>query len=247
MIKIVIVEDNDEAIDGLKKIFTNFFPDFKILNIFKGGEEAYPYILKNEFDWLILDVDLAGEINGFQLLELLDKNKKKFKTIFFTAHNELAINAIRENAFDFLTKPLSISDLKHCYERYVNEKDANKSNLNDEFHKNINYFIVNTHEKTVYIDKKDIIYVEAEGAYSILHYENKKIKFSKNLYSVEKNLNSENFIRINRFTIINKFKIKELIKTDNGDGILVFVNNIKLPISRKLKNELNNTLSNILT
>lgn len=247
MIKIVIVEDNDEAIDGLKKIFTNFFPDFKILNQFNTGEEAYPFLINNNFDWLILDVDLAGDINGFQLLDLLGKNKDKFKTIFYTAHNELAINAIREKAFDFLTKPLSISDIKQCYERYVNELNINKSNKNEDLHKNFDYFIVNTHEKTVYIDKKDIIYIEADGAYSVLHYDNKKIKFSKNLNTVEKIINSENFIRINRFTIINKFKIKELIKTDNGDGILVFVNNIKLPISRKLKNELNNTLSNILT
>lgn len=246
MINVVVVEDNDDSFEGFRQAIDNYFPEIRILKRFIDAETAFTNIKKMNFDWLILDIDLDGNLNGFDLIDLIGKNLN-YKVIFYTGHDELAIKAIRYNAYDYFTKPIIITDIKNCIKRYQSEDNLN---LNKSRNVNINntneFIILNTHDKTAFIKQNDIIYIRAEGAYSLIFYKDESIKYSKNLNSLSKMLNSEQFIRINRFIIINKFHVKEIIKNEKNDGILKLSDNYEIPLSSNLKNDLNNILNSKL-
>ncbi len=243
MIDIVIVEDNNDSYEGFKQAIDNYFPEIRILNRFSDVETAFSNLKKIKFDWLVLDIDLDGNLNGFDLLDLIGINQK-YKVIFYTGHDELAIKAIRYNAYDYFTKPIAITDIKKCISRYLKEiNNPTNDEIMDDFKNKNDYLILNTHEKTAFVKHSEILFIKSEGAYSNIYYNDTFIKYSKNLNSLSKLLDQETFIRVNRFFIINKFHVKEIIKTNNSEGILILSNNHRIPLSSNLKNELNNLLS----
>lgn len=219
MIRLVLVEDNPEAIILLKNIICNYFQELEIIAHFTNVEEAYPFIKENKFDWLMLDIELEGNMNGFDLLDLLG-NYRPFKLIFFTGNTDKTLEAIRVEAFDYLTKPLSIKDLRNTIERYKSQIENQKNDTSEL--KNNRVLKVNTHQKTFYIKLEDIKYLKADGAYTLIYYlGNNEVRCSKNMTTISKQLD-DNFIRVSRSLSINKNHLIMIEKLEDGTS------NIKL-------------------
>jgi len=73
-----------------------------------------------------MDIEMPGK-SGLELAEEIKKNHLNTKVVFITAYDHYAIKAIKNNAFDYLLKPVNIDELKATIERY---KAKWKSNLN---------------------------------------------------------------------------------------------------------------------
>lgn len=78
---------------------------------------AIEKIVKLKPDIVFLDVEMPG-MTGFQLIERVRNCFVYPKFIIVTAFNQYAIKAIKKEAFDFLTKPVDIDELRDCLERY---------------------------------------------------------------------------------------------------------------------------------
>ncbi len=115
----------------------------------------------------------------------------------------------------------------------------NKSNENSFFQPG-NKIIVNTHDAINIIDYNDILYLCSEGAYTTLYCKNEIFKCSKNLASFTKMLKFySNFIRINRFYIINTNNLKKIIKNPvSKRSTLIFDNINQIESSSKINMEL---------
>lgn len=240
-----MVEDNLEAVKTFKNTIESFFPELIIQKHFSNVHDAYPYIKNNKFDWLLLDIELENDLTGFDLLNLLG-NKRPYKLIFFTGNSTKTIEAIRENAFDYLTKPISIKDLKNTINRYVstiqNNKIETEIKTTDKNEEN-EVLKINTHQNTFYIKHKDIIYLKASGAYTnIISTGNKEIKCSKNISTISENLSDE-FIRISRSLIINKRHIKMIDKLDDGTSNLNLEEGNTINISNRIRKQMNSEFS----
>lgn len=77
------------------------------------GEEALAMMEKQDFSVVILDVRLPGK-TGIRVLKELKETKPQIKSIIITAYPtaELAAEAMKLGAVDYLIKPIAPDDLE---------------------------------------------------------------------------------------------------------------------------------------
>lgn len=78
----------------------------------ESGEEALQRLLAQPFDLMISDVNMVP-MNGMELLEKAGESYPGMGVIMLTGHDEIeiAIEAMKKGAFDFLVKPFQLKDL----------------------------------------------------------------------------------------------------------------------------------------
>ena len=244
MIKAVIIDDEPKAIQGLVWELSNFDDELEVIATFTEPEKAIPYLKSSKIDCLFLDIEMPT-MDGFQFLEKLEH--KDFAVVITTAYNEYAITALKNEAIDYLLKPIDTDDLadtitkikKHNTKGFSADKfeDILLKFNNKLHHKKIT---INTDGKLVFLEPKDIFYVASDGNYSTLYLsENKKIVVTKKLKDINELLPQDHFFRIHNSYIINLHKIKEFLKSD---GYVVLENNAKIPVSRQRKTEFSEKL-----
>ncbi|MDO6743184.1 LytTR family DNA-binding domain-containing protein [Tenacibaculum soleae] len=239
MLKAVIVDDEPKAIQGLTWELSNFNNDLEVVKTFTEAEKAIKYINENTIDCLFLDIEMPT-MDGFQLLEKL--KKKDFAIVITTAYNEYAIKALKNEAIDYLLKPVDSDDLEETIKRIKTYHTKNTNNDKFEeillkFNKKFNKrkITINTDGKLIFLEESDILFVESDGNYSSIHtVNNKKIVVTKKLKEVNSLLPDEHFFRIHNSFVVNLNKIKEFLKSD---GYIVLEDNHKIPVSRQRKSD----------
>jgi two-component system LytT family response regulator len=180
-------------------------------------------------------------MNGFEMLnELKEKN---FHIIFTTAYDQYAIKAIKYAAFDYLLKPVDIEELKSAIERISNglplqtNKQAELLQQNIQHpKKQLNKLAIPTLEGLLFFDINDIIQLEANSNYTIIHFSGKeKITASKTLKDFEDILPTDTFFRTHHSHLINLNYIKKYIKGDGGQ--IEMQNGNYVDVSRRKKEE----------
>ena len=82
--------------------------------VFKAsdGQEALDHVKANYFDLVLSDLRLP-DIDGVELMQAIHSVLPGVPTIIMTAYGtiENAVDAMRQGAYDYLTKPMSIQDL----------------------------------------------------------------------------------------------------------------------------------------
>src|ERR1700761_8129612 len=102
MIKALIIDDEPLARMVVKE-YIQQFEQIEILQECNDGFEGLKAIQLHQPDLIFLDVQMP-KINGFEMLELVDKQPA---VIFTTAFDEYAIKAFEAHAIDYLLKPVT--------------------------------------------------------------------------------------------------------------------------------------------
>ena len=243
MIRTIIIDDEQLAIESLQWEVENFCEDLKIIDTFTNPKEAISGINYLKPDLVLLDIEMP-EIDGFQLLQLLDY--KNFDLIITTAYNQYAIQAFKANAIDYLLKPIDPSDLTKSIERVKMRQGNNTANKNIETiltelvkkNETIQQKIaIPVNNKILFVNAQDIIYCKSDGSYTHLFLKNNKDYIvSKSIKHFEEILPETHFARIHKSYIINIDEIVGMSKQGGGDVILS--NEIEVPISRTYKQKL---------
>lgn len=109
MVKILIVDDEKNIRYTLREIleFENYAIDEA-----KDGEEALEMIRKNEYNLALCDVKMP-KMNGIELLEKVMQLGKEIEFIMISAHAniDLAVEATKKGAYDFIQKPPELNRL----------------------------------------------------------------------------------------------------------------------------------------
>src|SRR5688572_33328055 len=105
--KILLVDDRNENILVMEELLEKEGRGFLKAN---SGDEALKLALHQEFDLIILDVQMPG-MDGFEIARVLKSNRrtKDIPIIFATAEkkeNSFMIKGFEEGAIDYLNKPL---------------------------------------------------------------------------------------------------------------------------------------------
>ncbi len=239
MLQAVIVDDEIKALQSLSWELTNFSNEINVVSSFTDPFEALQYLDSNTPDCLFLDIEMPT-MDGFQFIQKL-KNKD-FPVVITTAYNQYAIKALKNEAIDYLLKPIDTDDLR---DTIVKIKKHNAKNFSAERLEKllVNFnanpaqrkITFNTDGKLLFLSSDEILYAESDGNYSTIFLsDGQKIVLTKKLKEVNEILPGDTFFRIHNSYIINLTKIKEFLKTD---GYVVLQSNHKIPVSRQKKSD----------
>jgi len=239
MLHAIIIDDEQKAIESLSWELSNFASEIKVLAKFTSPEEGIEYIKNNEIDCLFLDIEMPT-MDGFQVIEKI--KRKNFSIVVTTAYNDYAIKAIKNQAMDYLLKPVDTEDLRETIDKI--KKFNNQNNSSEKFEKILMSFneklnhkkiAINTDGKIIFLDPEEILFAESDGNYSTIHTTSKKpILVTKKLKEINELLPKDYFFRIHNSFIINLHKVKEFLKVD---GYVILENNHKIPVSRNKKSQ----------
>ena len=248
-LKALIVDDEFNARNNLKILIDEFCPELKIVGLVESAAEARIIIEKEKPDVVFLDIAMPKE-DGFSLLKSYEN--REFSVVFTTAYNEYALKAFKENAIDYLEKPISIDDLQKAVQKVMKVHGSNEqrtpaelSELVDEAMEGKNDRIsIPTRNGYVIIRNTDIIHLEASDNYTMIYLiDGSRHLSSKNIKVYEENLNQEVFFRTHKSHIINvEHHLKEFSRSEGNMAILT--NGINVPIARR---KMANFLSRINT
>jgi two-component system LytT family response regulator len=248
-LKALIVDDEFNARNNLKILIDEFCPELKIVGLVDSAEEARKVIEKEKPDVVFLDIAMPKE-DGFSLLKSYEN--RNFSVVFTTAYNEYALKAFKENAIDYLEKPISIEDLQKAVQKVLKVHGSNEqrtpaelSDLLDEATEGKNDRIsIPTRDGYIIIRNTDIIHLEASDNYTMIYLiDGSRHLSSKNIKVYEENLNQEVFFRTHKSHIINvEHHLKEFSRSEGNMAVLT--NGINVPIARR---KMSNFLSRINT
>lgn len=238
MIRAVIVDDEVSAVKSLQWEINAFCPWIEVCDTYLTPLDAIKGIDNIKPDCVFLDIEMP-QMDGFQLLHNL--NFRNFELIFTTAYDNYALQAFRENAVDYLLKPIDSDDLQIAAERVLDRKRNNRlgeqlRNIMQDIQrqqtfKKIPFSFI---DKTIYVSSKDIIYCKSDGNYTeIFMIDGKKEVLSKKVKEVEALINDPSFYRVHHSYLINLDWVKEFVKSDGQYLILNDGSNI--PVSRSKK------------
>lgn len=232
MFKVILIDDEPKAVKSLKWEIENYCQDVEILETFTDPFKAVKFLKLHDIDGVFLDIEMP-DMTGFDFLDCFQK--RRFKVVFVTAYSQYAIKAIKENAMDYLLKPIDTEDLIATVEKLKAEQkkqnyDALERRRFEDDNKRIK---IPVEGKLVFLETDNIIYCEGDGNYSRIYLEKGKPLFvSKILKQIQTILPSKNFFRVHNSYIINIDKVSEYLKTD---GYVILDNHAKIPVSRNRK------------
>ena len=118
MIKAILIDDDKNLREGMKKLLALFAPNIKIIGEADSVASGVDAIDRLQPQVVFLDIQL-NDGTGFDILEkVAEKNKTITSNIvFITAHEQYAIKAFRFSALDFLLKPVDPEELQKVIEK----------------------------------------------------------------------------------------------------------------------------------
>jgi two-component system LytT family response regulator len=222
----IIVEDEEISRDILKNYLKKYCPNVTVVGEAANVDEALVLIRNTDLDLVFLDVEMPYG-NAFDLLEKV--GGVEFETIFVTAYNHYAIDALNAHASYYLMKPISIDELIKAID-YVTEIKTKVEALQDQVlvpKLNTVHGKITIPQQSGFevINTADILYCKADDNYTeIFLNTNKKKLVSKTLKYFEDVLNDANFARVHKSYLVN---VNEIVKYHKGKGGSVTLSNGK--------------------
>jgi two-component system LytT family response regulator len=243
MISAVIIEDEPIFQEILRKAIANTGLNIRVDGICNSKREAKKVLPVVKPQLIFLDVELADG-KGIDLLNELQSTD--FEIIFTTSYDKYAISAIKNNAADYLLKPIKEKELKKAIEKVearLGEKETLKHAVKlQEYIDKIksdqqqdSKLMVPTKEGMIFLKVNDILRLQSESNYTMfLLSDKKKVLVAKTLKSFEEKLLPYNFMRIHQSNLINLAHLKEI---DHGDNFVLMSDGSKVEISKRKKKE----------
>jgi len=234
--KILIVEDEMIIAADISMQLSSL--GYDIIGIQTRAEDAINLIESNPPDLILMDIMLAGEMDGIDAA-LHIANTSKIPLIFLTSNADDATfqRAIASKPYGFISKPFQKVDLerglKIAFSHISNEqKEETKDNdhvttLNDRL-------FIRQKDQMIKVSIKDILFLEADRNYCKIHTNEKVYLVTTPLGTVEEEMPSKKFIRVHRSFIINMDKIDAL--SEHRESLVI--NEISIPISRRNRDEI---------
>ncbi|MBT8182657.1 MAG: LytTR family DNA-binding domain-containing protein [Eudoraea sp.] len=237
ILKAVIVEDESSSREILRNYLTKYCKNVDVLGEAASVKDGIELIAKTKPDIVFLDVEMPFG-NAFDLLDQLPD--RSFETVFVTAYNSYALEALNNHAAYYLMKPINIDELIKAVS-YVTEIKEKENALEDQVLKSKmtkaeGKITLPQQDGFQVLNVSDILYCKADDNYTEIYLENKKLLVSKTLKYFEEALADYPFARIHKSYLVN---VNEVIKYRKGKGGSVIVSNGKeLLVSASKKRQL---------
>jgi len=231
----ILVEDEETSREILRNYLAKYCPNVKLLGEASNVDEALILIRNNELDLVFLDVEMPYG-NAFDLLDKV--GDIDFETIFVTAYDHYAIDALNAHASYYLMKPISIDELIKAVDYVQNIKSKEDALQNQVLTPKTNVvngkITIPQQDGFEVIDTSDILYCKADDNYTQIYLNtNKKKLVSKTLKYFEQALKDSSFTRVHKSYLVNVNEVTKYVKGKGGSVILSNGKQIMVSASKK--------------
>jgi len=189
------------------------------IKVFYNAGDTLAYVNTGALvDVCFLDI-VMPEVSGVDLAESLRENGYKGFIVFLSASKDYGPESYKVKAFNYLIKPISISDIKIILQELTDALTAADRAC----------ILVRTHDMTKSLPLKDISYIEVENNYVFYHLtDGTELRARTPLNEIAVQLLEDSrFIRCHRSFIVNRSNIDSLKGND-----FVMRTGVAIPISR---------------
>lgn len=229
----IIVEDEQISRDILKNYLGKYCPDVTVVDEATNVDEALQLLRKTSVDLLFLDVEMPYG-TAFDLLDQV--GERDFETIFVTAYDQYAKDALNQQAAYYLTKPIEIDELIKAVDTVksikTRENDIQVGLSIKDSDTLTDKITIPTQEGFEVIPIQDIIYCKADDNYTHIILPHGEKLVSKTLKHFDDLLNEKGFCRIHKSYLINTTQVTAYRK---GKGGSVLLGEVELPVSPSKK------------
>jgi DNA-binding NtrC family response regulator len=122
---ILIVDDDRNTREGLQRALRRRYNVF----VAESGDRALQMLAENNIDVLLSDVRMPG-MDGITLVQRAKANYPDLISILLTAYGsvEIAVDAMKAGAYDFLTKPVNLDHLDLLLQRGLRTHEIEREN-----------------------------------------------------------------------------------------------------------------------
>lgn len=235
MIKALIVDDEPLARSIVKEYLQDYI-QIEILEECSDGFEGVKAIMRHQPDLIFLDIQMP-KINGFEMLELIDRQPA---VIFTTAFDEYAIRAFEAHAADYLLKPFSKERFDKALQKWLAQQ---ANNTGTAFSPALletaaqtplqqSRVVVKSNGKIKIIPVHDIQYLEAADDYVKIHTASGTHLKNKTMQYFERLLDAGQFVRTHRSYMVNIQQVTRLDPYEKENYIAVLHSGCKVPVSK---------------
>ena len=218
--RIFIVEDDYVVAKNLSFLLENL--GYKVQGISETGEEGLLQIKKEKPDLVILDIDLAGALNG---IDVGKKLKEQFQVpfIYITAHadDQTMAEALPTEPWAYLAKPFNENTLrssielalykvfqqKHPASSLEADKQGKKYSMQDAI-------FIKSKNRLVKVALHDILFVEANDIYANVYTQDNKYMVNYTLKAIVEKFPEKNFLRVHRSYLVNRHMVEAIEYND---------------------------------
>lgn len=261
-IKTLIVDDEEPAQLRLRRLLDQE-PDIEVMGVCSDGGEAVRFIREHEPELVFLDIHMQA-LNGLEVIGRLE-GQVSTVVIFVTAYDQYALQAFETNALDYLLKPFTGERLRQALERarariheqklseysdrlmsVLQEYEHAMSKAEGEHHgarrASPRRLALKEGSRMVFLDPDEVDWIESEGVYVRVRAGTDSYLLRESLSNVERRLDSQQFVRIHRSTVVNIDRITEVVPHIHGGAIVRLNDGTELKLSRGYRDRLNATL-----
>ena len=227
-IKVLVVEDSALIAEDIAYKLGKHH--FEVVEIFDKGESALDYLKKNQPDLVLLDIKLAGALDGISTGYII-QSTYSIPIIYLSdlADAETLNRAKQTRPSNYLTKPFNEADLVRAidlaFSNFSFQRAASPGASTDHlFVKNENSF--------VRLSVNQILFLHADRSYCNIVTAEKTYVQAVSMNHVFDQLNHPDFVRIHRSHVVNIQKITAI------EGNMVRVGKHSLEMSKGMREEL---------
>jgi len=229
-VKILIVEDQALVSENLAVKLRK--RGFEVIGQIESGEGALKLIEKEAPDLILMDIYLAGELDGIQTAQKINE-QHDIPFIYLTDHyDKNTVNRAKETfPANYLIKPFNEHELNVAiqlafFNNGVNkEQGSEESSIEEQYLLNNSIFI-KENSRYQKIPVENIVRVNADRAYSKIFTTDRSFTFTGSLNTISKQLTDPSFVRVHRSHLVNINKITAY------EGNTIYIDDIDIPVSK---------------
>ena len=220
-----IVDDEQHGRDFAALLLSDHFPDIRVSLRADSVCDARGQLQRGVPDILFLDIEL-GDGSGFDLLPLL--RGRDCQVIFITAYDQYAIQAIRNDALDYILKPVRTADFVAAVEKAAGrlaKLDAAKEKA---------FLPIATSQGIRRLEISAIVRCEADSNYTMFFLSGgKQFLVSTTLQEFEEQLDGHGFFRIHHKHLVNLAYVREYTGGKKGQAVLLDGTHVDVSVRRR--------------
>lgn len=184
----------------------------------------FEYSEEKDFDILLLDIEMP-QISGIELAKTVRRDNTAVQIVFITGYYEYFGDGFDVSALHYLVKPVDAGKLLPVLDKAAANLSYRQRSV-----------LVSTQDAEVKLPLEDIIYVEAENVYVVVHTVRTTYRTRSTLSKFAEQLD-ETFFKVHRSYVA---ALKYIVKITRGS--ITMINGDQIPVSRGMYDQVHAAL-----